>query len=91
MRLTVHRGTKEIGGTCLEVESAGYHLVLDYGLPLVDAEGCPFELSEINTREGLLAAGILHKIPSLYEQSSGKIALLISRAHPDHQLSLIHI
>ena len=34
MRLRIHRGTKEIGGTCIEVEAEGRRLVLDVGLPL---------------------------------------------------------
>ena len=34
MRLRIHRGAKEIGGTCIEVEAAGKRLVLDAGLPL---------------------------------------------------------
>ena len=34
MRLRIHRGTKEIGGTCIEVEAKGMRLVLDVGLPL---------------------------------------------------------
>ena len=34
MRLRIHRGTKEIGGTCIEVEAHGKRLALDVGLPL---------------------------------------------------------
>ena len=34
MRLRIHRGTKEIGGTCIEAEAQGKRLVLDVGLPL---------------------------------------------------------
>src|SRR4051812_25843529 len=34
MRLRIYRGTREIGGTCIEVENCGYRLVLDLGLPL---------------------------------------------------------
>ena len=34
MRVCIHRGTKEIGGTCVEIESQGKRLVLDVGLPL---------------------------------------------------------
>lgn len=85
MKLKVHRGTKEIGGTCIEIESGGFHLVLDYGLPLVDAEESPFKLPEVNTRDALLDTGILHNISGLYEQTTKKTTLLISHAHPDHQ------
>ena len=34
MKLRIHRGTKEIGGTCIEGEARGKHLALDVGLPL---------------------------------------------------------
>ena len=34
MRVCIHRGTKEIGGTCVEIESAGKRIVLDVGLRL---------------------------------------------------------
>lgn len=34
MRLRIHRGAHEIGGSCVEVESAGERLLLDLGLPL---------------------------------------------------------
>ena len=49
MRLRIHRGTKEIGGTCIEVEAQSKRLALDVGLPLdaPDDEGA---------RESLLPA-----------------------------------
>lgn len=34
MRICIHRGTQEIGGTCIELESQGKRLVLDIGMPL---------------------------------------------------------
>src|ERR1035437_7061369 len=34
MKLCIHRGTREIGGTCVEVESSGQRILLDLGLPL---------------------------------------------------------
>jgi ribonuclease J len=34
MRVRILRGTKQIGGTCIELESGGDRIVLDYGLPL---------------------------------------------------------
>lgn len=39
MRLTIHRGTKEIGGSCVELKTHDTRLFLDIGLPLVDREG----------------------------------------------------
>lgn len=34
MELYIHRGSKEIGGTCLEIEHEGKRLLIDLGLPL---------------------------------------------------------
>lgn len=34
MRVRIHRGAHEIGGNCIEVESAGKRIVLDVGRPL---------------------------------------------------------
>ena len=34
MRVCIHRGTREIGGTCVEVEAQGRRIVLDLGMPL---------------------------------------------------------
>ena len=43
MQVCIHRGTKEIGGTCIEIESRGHRIVLDVGLPLdvVDRDALP--------------------------------------------------
>jgi len=40
MRVRVHRSTKEIGGTCIELEAEGSRILLDLGLPL---DGYPDE------------------------------------------------
>jgi ribonuclease J len=34
MQVSIHRGTKEIGGSCVEVISSGKRLIIDLGLPL---------------------------------------------------------
>ena len=39
MKIRIHRGTEEIGGTCIEVELAGRRIVLDLGLPLNAPDG----------------------------------------------------
>lgn len=43
MNACIHRGTKQIGGSCVEIESQGKRLLIDLGLPL-DAEGPKEEL-----------------------------------------------
>ena len=43
MRVRIHRGTREIGGTCIEVEAQGKRIALDVGLPL-DVPKSAFDL-----------------------------------------------
>jgi len=42
MKARIHRGTKQIGGTCVELVASNQHLLLDFGLPL---EGDPTDES----------------------------------------------
>ena len=41
MRVCIHRGTKQIGGTCVEIEASGSRIVVDLGLPLDAVEADP--------------------------------------------------
>ena len=42
MKICIHRGTKEIGGSCVEVEVGGESILIDAGMPLTsDAESPP--------------------------------------------------
>ena len=34
MRVRIHRGTKEVGGNCIELASDGKTVLLDMGMPL---------------------------------------------------------
>ena len=69
MRLCIHRGTHEIGGTCVELESAGARILLDLGLPLnaVDLASTPLPA----------IAGLADADPSLR-------AIILSHGHRDH-------
>jgi len=76
MRVCIHRGSKQIGGSCVEVESYGRRLLIDFGLPL-DAEE--------DTRQYLPnIAGLDGTDPSL-------LGVLISHPHLDHFGLLTHI
>ena len=70
MRICIHRGTREIGGTCIELEAEGRRIALDVGLPL-DApdEG----------HESLLPA-----VPGFREPDDSLLGVVISHAHQDH-------
>ena len=86
MNLTIHRGTHEIGGTCIEIESQGSRLILDLGMPLVDKKGDPFKLGkDKNSVEELVSQGILPNIPGLYSaNNSSNINIILSHTHQDH-------
>lgn len=44
MKLTIYRGTHEIGGSCVELATKNTRILIDIGLPLVDEEGQSFNL-----------------------------------------------
>ena len=70
MKVRIHRGAHEIGGSCVEVENAARErLVLDVGAPLVTIEG---EEPELPAVEGFIDAD-----PALK-------GIVITHAHQDH-------
>jgi ribonuclease J len=76
MRLCIHRGSKQIGGSCVEVESCGQRLIIDFGLPL-DAE-----------KNG---EQYLPDIPGLDGSNPSLLGILISHPHLDHYGLLAHV
>jgi len=90
MNFKIHRGTKEIGGSCVEVWTENSRIVIDMGMPLVNPDKTPFDTRTIENRskDKLIKDGLLPDIPSLYEDNSNGLlsatALLISHAHKDH-------
>ena len=69
VRVCIHRGTKEIGGTCVEVESQGKRIVLDVGLPLDVADP---------------AAMPLPAVPGFDKADPSLLGVVISHPHQDH-------
>jgi len=69
MKLTVHRGTKQIGGCVVEIESNGYKVFVDFGEQLPGTE------PEENT---------LSPIKGLTTGDVSKSALFITHYHGDH-------
>ncbi|NLI79982.1 MAG: MBL fold metallo-hydrolase [Candidatus Riflebacteria bacterium] len=84
MHLKIHRGAREIGGTCIELVSNGFHLVLDLGMPLVNPDGSPYELPRASSRESLQTQGLLPEIPALFEAGKEDAAIILSHGHADH-------
>jgi ribonuclease J len=69
MRVRIHRGAHEIGGSCVEVEADGARLILDVGRPLTAKRGDVIPLPSV--------AGFVDPDPSL-------VGVIISHAHQDH-------
>lgn len=38
LNFKIHRGTKEIGGSCVEVWTSNTRIIIDMGMPLVNAK-----------------------------------------------------
>ncbi|MGI6726165.1 MAG: MBL fold metallo-hydrolase [Christensenellales bacterium] len=85
MRITIHRGTKEIGGTLIELEAGDSKVLLDAGYPLfLSSESIKDEVSTYPLVK-LLEMGVLPDIKGLYKWDLPQFdAVIISHAHIDH-------
>ena len=87
MQLIIHRGTKEIGGSCVELKTANNIILLDFGIPLVSRDHQPFDVNQIKDKsiQELKTQGILPGIKGLYtDDKKGIDGILISHSHLDH-------
>ncbi len=83
----IHRGTKEIGGSCVEVWTASTRILLDFGMPLVNKDKSEFDFGKYKnwTVEELIAHGVLPDIKGLYDEKDKMIdGVIISHPHQDH-------
>lgn len=87
MKLIIHRGTKEIGGSCVELQSKEARIIIDLGMPLVDAQNEPFDSKQLEDKgiPELIESHLLPKIKGLYAgEKRGVDSVLISHPHQDH-------
>jgi ribonuclease J len=86
MKLTIHRGTKEIGGSCVEIATETTRLIVDIGLPLVNANREPFDrdATRNKTLQQLVEAKIAPSVPGLFVDGPSPDAILLSHSHLDH-------
>lgn len=76
MRACIRRGSRQIGGSCVEVEQDGQRLLIDIGLPLDAPANTPDLLPE-----GLVLDG----------SDRGLLGILVSHPHLDHYGLLAHV
>jgi ribonuclease J len=69
MQVCIHRGTQQIGGTCIEIEQDGQRIVLDVGSPLDVAD--PDAL-------------VLPAVAGFAEADESLLGVVISHPHQDH-------
>jgi ribonuclease J len=74
MRARIHRGTREIGGTVVELEAEGRRLLLDCGLPLQAAP----------------EASVLPDISGFVTPDPSLLGVVLSHGHRDHWGLLVH-
>lgn len=69
LRVCIHRGASEIGGSCVELEARGQRLVLDLGLPLDTDIADDTPLPNVSGLDGT---------------DSSLLGVVITHGHPDH-------
>ncbi|MEI6167706.1 MAG: MBL fold metallo-hydrolase [bacterium] len=69
MKVCIHRGAHQIGGTCIELESQGKRLVLDIGQPLDSPDSASVEMPQV---KGLEAP------------DDSLLGIVLSHPHQDH-------
>lgn len=87
MKFKIHRGTNEIGGSCVEVWTENTKIFIDFGMPLVDDEKKEFDFKKYQSLSinELIAEGVLPDIEGLYDKCESNVdGILISHPHQDH-------
>lgn len=89
VRIRIYRGTHEIGGSCVELQSGDSRIIIDLGLPLVEKDGSHLDSGKLHLQAGveLVNSGILLDIRGLYAwdtECRWIDALFLSHAHMDH-------
>lgn len=87
LHFKIHRGTKEIGGSCVEVWTSNTRIIVDIGMPLVDEKREQFNFAKYKNLDvdELVRQKILPAIEGIYNSRENLIdGILISHPHLDH-------
>ena len=68
MKLTIYKGTNEIGGNCIELEQGDTRILLDFGIPLEAMDTKNFDIKDFkpNIKDDYNAVFITHAHPDHY-------------------------
>jgi ribonuclease J len=84
LNFIIHRGTHQIGGSCVEVRSGEDRILLDLGLPLT-IPGDDAQPVAGQPVQALLSSGVLPHIAGVYAGDAPEVrAVIISHVHQDH-------
>jgi ribonuclease J len=82
--ITIHRGSNEIGGNCVEIATGTSRLVLDVGMPLSEMMNDRYARKQKPDRDDLILKGVIKHIPGLFSPGPKIDGILLSHAHGDH-------
>lgn len=93
MKLTIHRGAAQIGGSCIELQATdGSRLLLDMGMPLTMPDGSDWPRgTAVRPTSELIAEGVLPPVGGLLGDAPPIDALIVSHAHMDHHGLAHHV
>jgi ribonuclease J len=87
MNFKIHRGTQEIGGSCVEIWTDTTRILVDFGMPLVNKDGSEFDFEKYKNLsiDELIKSDVLPDVKGVCSDDNILIdGILISHPHQDH-------